>query len=117
MGAKIVNMNERQTPTDREILEKTKEMGFYTSTKVVLFCLRSRMNAKNRFVCWPSQKEIAEDAGITERQVRRSLNELREAGLIKIEGARFGKGPHRYSFVRWWENEEVKTEGSQGKIR
>lgn len=110
MGAKILNMNQRQVPAYPEIEKIVRERKLGFSAACVLMNLKSRMNVKNRFVCRPTRKEIADNLGITERQVSRILKRLREAGLIKIEAARFVKGAYRYSFNRWWaENEEVKT--------
>lgn len=49
--------------------------------KLVYMALASRANA--RLECWPSHKKIAEDAGVSDATVKRSLKHLREFGLVE----------------------------------
>jgi DNA-binding transcriptional ArsR family regulator len=115
MSKKALKANERQLPTYPEIerIVRDRKLGF--SSLAVLMNLKSRMNVKEkRFFCWPSQKRIADDLGIAERQVRRILKRLQEAGLIRIEkrkgGKRFENNLCQYSFVCWWKNEEIEPD-------
>jgi len=53
------------------------------TAKLVLLKLADAANDDG--ICWPFQKTIAEQIGITDRQVRTHLNALAAAGLISIE--------------------------------
>lgn len=48
--------------------------------KLVFLNLADRANARG--VCWPSQKTIARDTGLSERTVRAKLRQLEDEGLI-----------------------------------
>ena len=47
-----------------------------------LYCVLLRYCGKDEW-CYPSQKKIGDDLGITERHIRNLLNELNSAGLME----------------------------------
>ena len=44
--------------------------------------LSSRVDREG--VCWPSQKRLAEESGISERQVQRAVSELKLLGVLEV---------------------------------
>lgn len=56
----------------------------------------------NELDCWPSQNRIADDAGISRRQVSRAAKELTELGLVsKISGkSKLGNKFNRYVIIK-----------------
>ena len=58
--------------------------------KVVFLHLSSRVGREG--VCWPSQRRLAEESGMSERQVRRALIELSSLGAVQIEVERHATG-------------------------
>lgn len=51
-----------------------------SGAKLVLYNLIERLCGKR--YCWPSQKRIAQDVGLSERQVRYHLAKLKNMGII-----------------------------------
>lgn len=66
--------------------------------KVVYLALSSRANAQQR--CWPSHQRIAEESGCSVATVKRSLEELRDRGLVSWlpdpDHGQPGRRPNRY---------------------
>lgn len=56
------------------------------STKLVLLKLADSANDDG--VCWPSQRTLARECGLTERSIRYKLGKLVNLGLLKIEERR-----------------------------
>lgn len=52
--------------------------------RLVLLLLADRAS-DDAHTCWPSVSLLADEAGVTERQVRRYIGQLRDAGLIEID--------------------------------
>lgn len=74
-----------------------KREGVSATAKLVLVMLCDCINAKDEFA-FPSQKRIAEVVGRQERQIRRHLQSLEQAGLIGVlAGAGAGRGKGRTS--------------------
>jgi len=53
----------------------------------VYACLAERAN--DDAMCWPSQKVIADDSGVSERKVRDVLKVLQDAGFLHMEHGRY----------------------------
>jgi len=51
-----------------------------SGAKLVLYNLIERLGGKR--YCWPSQKRIAQDIGLSERQIRYHLAKLKKMGII-----------------------------------
>jgi len=50
-------------------------------------------------VAWPSQRRLASDTGLAERTVRRALEQLEDAGLIRREERRRNDGSRSADFI------------------
>lgn len=59
-------------------------------TKSVLLLLASYMGAKT-LRAWPSQRTMADAAGVDERTIRRRIKELLEKGWIRLDESYQGK--------------------------
>jgi hypothetical protein len=72
--------------------------------------------------CWPSEKKIAADHGITDRTVRKYIKIFAEANLISIEHERTqsGKWPHNIYYLldksEWKKPEEIISAGDRRKL-
>lgn len=58
----------------------TKDIS--ATEKLVLICAANYTDPQAR--CYPSQRKLAEDSGLTDRTVRAALASLREKGLIEV---------------------------------
>lgn len=86
--------------------------------KLILLLLANR--ADDSWVCWPSRKLLAEEAGITPRQVSKHLEALEEAGLIRRaewERADGGQGANVYVLGATAETPLSCTTRGGGRIR
>lgn len=43
-------------------------------------------------LCWPSQLRLADESGMSERQVRRCIKELRDQGIVTVEVIKHATG-------------------------
>lgn len=85
-----------------DLLEKVRPQAL-----AIYIHLRKRMNIKNGlFMSFPSQSKLAEEIGYSPESVesvRKYTEELRDAGLLKIEKSRDAKtrvwNSHKYYFV------------------
>lgn len=65
------------------------DLKISTTAKVLYALLLSYCWNKN--FCFPGQEEVAKRLNINERAIRRNLQELQEAGLIKVTRRGLGK--------------------------
>jgi DNA-binding transcriptional ArsR family regulator len=64
----------------------------HRTPKTILCYLAERANGKRGFFCFPGQKTIAVEAGVSERTVRYALSYLEEMGFIEREQRRRKSG-------------------------
>lgn len=72
---------------DAQIKQLGRARSGLTGAVYLALCRRGRLNKDTGLrQCWPFLKQICEDAGgASERTVRRSLDRLEGAGLIRVE--------------------------------
>lgn len=71
------------------------------STRLVAIALAERINPSTR-QAWPSLADLSKRTGIAERQVRRHLRVLEDAGWIENHGQRPGAGGQPVSNLWTW---------------
>ena len=76
--------------------------------KVLLIAIANYADENNR--AWPSQKRLAYDTEVSERTIRRKMNELQDLGLISIEERRRPSGEVATSVVT------LNTSGQSGRL-
>lgn len=75
-----------------------EQLGIDSLCLLVLFKLVSRLNHRaSRTTCWPRQSLLAADTGIPVRTLKRVLDRLAEAGLIKIHRNASRGQPNEYA--------------------
>lgn len=73
------------------------ELGIGPMEAFVLFKLIARLNHRQaRTSCWPKQPRLAEDTGIPVRTLKRYLQNLQRAGLVKIHRTASRGQPNEY---------------------
>lgn len=84
------------------------------SVAIVLAC-RARDG-----VCWPSQKSIADDCGLTDRSVRTGIETLRTAGFLEVASHAIGDRPdrrvNRYRLTHDRKNTSAIEAGTTGSV-
>ena len=68
-----------------------KQKGLKPATKIVLYWIADHHNGETG-ECFPSHKRIADMAELSDRDVRRQINKLVDAGLVVIENRARGNG-------------------------
>jgi Helix-turn-helix domain len=96
-------------PFPSDIADIAIALGLHSTERFFLYLIRGYINKKN-LSCWPSQKRIALEMGITERHAIRVIKSLKEKGIISVgkRKARHKSGSkynNRYRFVYPWKNE------------
>lgn len=68
-------------------------------TKFVYLLLSSRIGRDG--ICWPSQRLLAKEAGLSERQVRRIIADLKDKHLIEVtvKATSHGRANHYHLLV------------------
>jgi hypothetical protein len=92
-------------PYSTDITEISIHLGLNSTERLVLHLLRSKMNRKN-IECWPSMKTIAEEAGVSERQIKRIIKKLKSLRIISVSKRKskrlFGNNHNVYRFNFPW---------------
>ena len=70
-----------------------------SGTRMVAIALADRVNSDRQ--AWPALSDLARRTGLSERQVRRNLRILEDAGVIRCEGQRW-VGDNPVSNVWTW---------------
>lgn len=66
--------------------------------KMLYLHLSSRVDEHG--VCWPSQRRLADESGMSERQVQRALSELKNFGIVRVEVEKHATGRrNRYHLI------------------
>lgn len=95
------------------VLDRLPEIGL--SAFAVYVVLRRRCNDAG--MCWPAVETIAQDAGVTDRTVRRAIRRLVLAGMLQIEPQRDRRGldaPHHYKVLPPIPRKQADTNASLG---
>ena len=77
-----------KTVFQRSICDKDSSLS--SKARLVLFVLSTHMN-NTCGSCWPGQRTIAEETGLSRSTVQRALEECKEKGWIRVYNARRGK--------------------------
>lgn len=71
-------------PHHSDVVNLALEVNLPSSEHLLLHVLRSRMSRKQKS-CWPTQKELAKEMGISVRQVQRLIQSVKDKGIISVE--------------------------------
>ena len=103
-GSKIQGL-----PYNSDLTALAVELDLHTTERHLLYLLRSKMNGKQKS-CWPSQKQLATEIGISERQVKRLIQSLTRKKIISIGKRKKNKkykihNQNEYQFIFPWNTE------------
>lgn len=104
MAGKAKQQNIQGLPYTSDILDLAIEHNFTTSERLLLILLRTKMNKQK--TCWPSQIRLADEMGVSERQVRRLIKGMEILGVISVNkrkmNRKFGNYLNEYRFIFPW---------------
>jgi DNA-binding transcriptional regulator YhcF (GntR family) len=85
------NVKKIYIPNKVKVKMVLEDRKLSSGAKLVLYNLMSRLHKKK--YCWPSQERIAKDIGLSSRQVRNHLEELKRRNLLNWQkGGKTYKG-------------------------
>jgi len=88
-------------PYNSDIIEISNYLSLDSSERLILLLLRNFMNKKRTF-SYPSQKNLAKDAALSERHIRRIISKLVKLNIVFVKRRKTGRRINEYRFNFPW---------------